>query len=224
MMNTQASLGGKSNNMPLNLSNPFALIVFLVFYSPIIIATCIFSSSFFYQNWGGIVYLLFLIGVSLLREGFIYATQDPNKPKYKSSNDICDMVQYSYYGNTGYSIFVLSFTLMYLCLPMFMSSNVNYFILIPLLIYLMTDIGIRSVKQCYKPDEKYMTILSNLLSGGAIGTLMTGALYTTGASKYLVFSDSDTSSSNSEKCSMPSKQKFKCSVYKNGELVGQTNQ
>jgi hypothetical protein len=49
-------------------------------------------------------------------------------------------------------------------------------------------------------------------------------LYTTGASKYLVFSDGDTSSSNSEKCSMPSKQKFKCSVYKNGELVGQTNQ
>ncbi len=221
-----SSLGGKSN-MPLNLSNPFALITFLVFYSPIIIATCIFSSSFFYQNWGGIVYLLFLIGVSLLREGIIYfieSTSKEKKPKYKSMNDICDMVQYSYFGNIGYSIFVLSFTIMYVCLPMFLENNVNYFVFIPLLIYLMTDIGIRSFKECYSPQDKYTTILFNLLSGGGIGTLMTGLLYSTGASKYLVFPNGDTSSSNAEKCSMPSKQKFKCSVYKNGELVGQTNQ
>ena len=44
-------------------------------------------------------------------------------------------------------------------------------------------------------------------------------MYSYGASKYLFFNEV---SSDKEMCSMPTKQKFKCAVYKNGELIGNT--
>ncbi len=213
-----SSMGGAK----LNLTNPFALLVFVVFYSPVILAIIVFSSSFFYQNFNGFIYLAFFIGVSILRDFILYITKDPNKQEFKATNDICNMVQYSKYGNTGFSIFALSFTFMYLCLPMFINSSVNYFIMVPLLLYLFTDISLRFLKGCINPNQKFAVIFSNIISGAFLGTIIPGAMYMGGSSKYLFFSD-DSTSSNGEKCSMPKKQKFKCSVYKNGQLVGNTN-
>ena len=42
-------------------------------------------------------------------------------------------------------------------------------------------------------------------------------MYAGGSSQYLFFNEI---SSNKEICSMPSKQTFKCSVFKNGGLIG----
>jgi len=218
-MNSQNQ--NNSGGTKLNLSNPFALLVFFVFYSPVILAISVFSSSFFYQNFNGFIYLAFLVGVSILRDFILYITQDPNKGTYKSSNDICDMVQYSKYGNTGFSIFALSFTFMYLCLPMFINCNINYFVMVPLMLYLFTDIGLRFMKGCIGPNERLAVVFSNIISGAFLGTVIPGAMYMGGSSKYLFFSNDDYVA-NGEKCSMPKKQKFKCSVYKNGQLVGNT--
>ena len=82
--NQNNSFGGTK----LNLSNPFALLVFFVFYSPVILAISVFSSSFFYQDFNGFIYLAFLVGVSILRDFILYMVQDPSKVTYKSSNDI----------------------------------------------------------------------------------------------------------------------------------------
>ena len=221
-MNSQNQYSSMGGGNKLNLSNPFALLIFFVFYSPVILAISVFSSSFFYQNFNGFIYLAFLIGVSIVRDFILYTVKDPNKQDYISSNEICNMVQYSKYGNTGFSIFVLSFTFMYLCLPMFISGNVNYFVMTPLLLYLFTDVGIRFMKGCFNPNQKLAVIFSNMISGAFLGTVIPGALYAGGSSKYLFFTEDD-SVSNGETCSMPKKQKFRCSVYKNGKLVGNTN-
>ena len=42
-------------------------------------------------------------------------------------------------------------------------------------------------------------------------------MYTDNSSKYLFLNETQ---SNKDVCSMPKKQTFKCSVYKNGELIG----
>lgn len=221
-MNSENQNISSTGGSKLNLTNPFALLVFIVFYSPVILAIIVFSSSFFYQNFNGFIYLAFFIGASILRDFIIYITKDANKPEYKATNDICNMVQYSKYGNTGFSIFALSFTFMYLCLPMFINNSLNYFIMVPLLLYLFTDIGLRFLKGCINPNQKLAVVFSNIISGAFLGTIIPGAMYMGGSSKYLFFSEND-GIMNGEQCSMPRKQKFKCAVYRNGELIGQTN-
>jgi hypothetical protein len=124
------------------------------------------------------------------------------------------MAQYSKYGNTGFSIFVITFTLFYICMPMFLNKDVNWWVFGGLLFYLLMDVGIRYMKQCI---TQVSDILLNLVTGAAVGLLIPGLLYVGGSSKYLFFNEI---SSTKEICSMPKKQNFKCAVYKNGELIG----
>jgi hypothetical protein len=56
--------------------------------------------------------------------------------------------------------------------------------------------------------------------GAISGIVIITLLYAGGSSNYLFFNEI---SSNKEVCTMPKKQTFKCSVYKNGELVGSTS-
>ena len=55
--NTPSADGG--SNQPLLIFQPYNMITFLSYFSPIILATIILSSSFFYQNVKGLFYLFF---------------------------------------------------------------------------------------------------------------------------------------------------------------------
>jgi hypothetical protein len=46
---------------------------------------------------------------------------------------------------------------------------------------------------------------------------MVGCMYAGGSGKFMFFNEVQ---SNKDVCNMPSKQTFKCQVYKNGELIG----
>jgi hypothetical protein len=181
-----------------------------VFYSPIIVALGVLSMSFIFQNFKGFIYLGFLLGISVLREFLLMIFGA--KPELKT-NRVCNMAQYSKYGNSGFSAFVLSFTVLYICLPMFLNGDVNYWIFGGLLAYLLVDIGMRYAKTCI---TTYSDILLNVATGAFAGATIPAMLYIGGSSKYLFFNEI---SSNKEICSMPKKQQFKCSIYKNGELI-----
>ena len=196
---------------PLVMYQPMNLIVLLTFYSPIIIALGVLSMSFIFQNFKGFIYLGFLLSVSVAREFLLMISGATQKV---SANRVCDMAQYSKYGNTGFSIFVISFTLFYICMPMFLNKDVNWWVFGGLLFYLLMDVGIRYMKQCI---TQVSDILLNLVTGAAVGLLIPGLLYVGGSSKYLFFNEI---SSTKEICSMPKKQNFKCAVYRNGELIG----
>ena len=196
---------------PLLMYQPMNLIVLLTFYSPIIIALGVLSMSFIFQNFKGFIYLGFLLSASVAREFLLMISGATQKV---SANRVCDMAQYSKYGNTGFSIFVISFTLFYICMPMFLNKDVNWWVFGGLLFYLLMDVGIRYMKQCI---TQVSDILLNLVTGAAVGLLIPGLLYVGGSSKYLFFNEI---SSTKEICSMPKKQNFKCAVYRNGELIG----
>jgi len=197
-------------NTPLQLIQPFNILVFMTFYSPIIIATCFLSLSFIFQNFNGFIYLAFLIASCIVREFILFIS---GMQPLVSRGDICTMVQYSKYGNSGFSIFVIAFTIMFVCLPMFLTNNINYWVFGGLLFYLLIDVGIRYSKKCI---TTIIDGLLNLLSGSALGIAFSIALYYGKAANYLFYNNL---SSNNVVCSMPKKQTFKCSVYKNGELV-----
>ena len=68
-----ASVVPPSNNQrivyaPLKIYNPFSLVVFLSFFSPIILVASILSLSFMFQNFKGIIYLLFLLEFAFLKK------------------------------------------------------------------------------------------------------------------------------------------------------------
>jgi hypothetical protein len=197
-------------NQPLIMFQPMNIIVLLTFYSPLIVALGVFSMSFIFQNFKGFIYLGFLLAISVAREFLLMISGASPKA---SQNRVCDMAQYSKYGNAGFSLFVLAFTVCYICMPMFLNKDVNWWVFGGLLAYLLMDIGIRYMKQCITSASD---ILLSLITGAAAGVLIPGLLYVGGSSKYLFFNEI---SSSKEICSMPKKQQFKCNVFKNGELV-----
>ena len=208
-MDVKGGIG--SNSSPLIIYQPFNLIVFISFYSPIILAIVMVSLSFIFQNFKGFIFLGFLIGVSVLRN-FIYMLG--GSVATQGDRTICTSVQYSKYGNATFSAFVFAFTIMYLSIPMFINSSVNYWVFSGLIIYFFLDIFIKMYKGCViKAGELFLNIVTGLTSSAMIVMLM----YTGGSSKHLFFNETQ---SNKDVCTMPKNQTFKCNVYKNGELIG----
>ncbi len=207
--NSRKSYGGE--NTPLLMYQPFNFLVFISFYSPIILVVIMVSLSFVFQNFKGLIFLGFLLGVCILRN-FIYMINGASP----SLNDrtICSSIQYSKYGNGTFSAFVFAFTIMYLFFPMFANNSVNYWIFSGLLFYFFLDIFIKFYKGCYI-NLGYLFL--NVLLGLASSALIVVLMYFGGSSKYLFFNEVQ---SNKQVCSMPKNQTFKCNVYKNGELIG----
>ena len=208
---SNSNLNPNSFNKPLMLFQPFSLIVFLSFYSPIILATSITSLSFIFQNFKGLIYLCFLIAACIVR---MYIYKWSGSSPIVNDNTICTSIQYSSYGNPAFSSFVFAFTIMYLSFPMFSNNAPNFWIFVALLIYFFIDMFIKLYKGCIiNTGDLYLNILMGLTVSALIVTLM----YTGGSGKYLFFNEV---SSNKDICYQPSKQTFKCSVFKDGTLVG----
>jgi hypothetical protein len=210
-INSNMKTGGVSDS-PLQLFQPMNIIVFLTFFSPIILATSITSMSFIFQNFKGLIYLGFLIGCCVVRS-YIYMMAGANP--IVNDHTICTSIQYSKYGNPTFSAFVFAFTIMYLSFPMFSNSSVNYWVFISLLTYFFLDIFIKIYKKCV---IQMGDLFLNVLLGAASASLIVTLMYAGGSGKYLFFNEM---SSNKEVCYQPSKQNFKCNLFKNGELVSQ---
>ena len=211
--NYQNKAGG-GENVPLLLFQPFNIVVFLSFFSPIIIALSFVSLSFIFQNFKGFIYLGFLLGVCIVRN-FVYMYSGAQPLSY--DNTICSSIQYTKYGNASLSAFVFAFTIMYISLPMFVNGEENYWVFSALLVYAIFDLCIKVYKKCI---VKISDIFINILSGVVLASAIVVAMYSGGSGQYLFFNEM---SSTSEVCSMPKKQTFKCSVYKNGQLLSTIN-
>jgi hypothetical protein len=168
-----------------------------------------------FQNFKGFGFLLWLIVFSWLRSLLLEITGAP--PLESKTNDVCDMVQYSKYGNSTFSMFFIAFSLVYLCTPMILNSQINYWILSAFIFYFLLDAGIRYYSGCI---DKMADVFINTVIGLASGIVSVMTLYMMNKQEFLFFNEM---SSTKDVCSMPSKQTFKCNVYKNGELIGQTN-
>jgi hypothetical protein len=212
--NNQPMKMGGITNAPLELFQPMNFIVFFSFFSPIILATSITSMSFIFQNFKGLIYLGFLIACCILRN-YIYMIN--GAAPVANDRTICTSVQYSKYGNPTFSAFVFAFTIMYLSIPMFSNGAPNFWVFISLIAYFLIDIFIKLYKKCVvQMGDLFLNILLGLASAALIVTLM----YSGGSGKYLFFNEV---SSNKEICYQPKEQNFKCSLYRNGELISGIN-
>ena len=206
-----AASGKSLIGKPLELFQPFNLIVFLSFYSPIIVAISVTSLSFFFQNFKGFIYLGFLLGCCVVRE-YIYKMS--GSQPIANNGTICTSIQYSKYGNPTFSAFVFAFTIMYFGFPMFTNSSVNPWVFFGLIVYFLADMFIKIYKGCI---VKMVDLFLNVLLGLVSSVALISAMYAGGSGKYLFFNEVY---SNKGMCYQPKEQNFKCQVFKNGTLVG----
>ena len=188
----------------------------LSFFSPILISFSILIFSIFSMSFGkGLFYLFWLLVVTFTRIGILWMIPGTN-PYMEFNNPTCSMGEILPYDNSTYSVFVLLFTFFYLTTPMYISNNINYVIITFFIIYIIFDILVKFSNGCIKSS---VNLFGDIVGGGGLGATIAALIYSSPIQSYLFV---NTTGSENEVCSMPSKQSFKCSVYKNGELVNST--
>ncbi len=77
------------------------------------------------------------------------------------------------------------------------------------------DMFIKIYKNCI---IKISDLVLNILLGASSAALIVSLMYAGGSGEYLFFNEI---SSNKEMCYQPSKQNFKCLMYKDGQLISE---
>lgn len=199
--------------------NSLSLFNSLSFLSPLIITTGVIVFSIMTNSIGkALFYIIVLIFFTMCRIFIIYLTRRNKGFPMPDPKDICNTGNFLPFENNTYSIFVLCFTFMYFAFPMFVTNNVNFQVLIFFLAYIVFDILTKFSNKCIGPSN-INGFIGDLIGGLLIGAGFTSLLFY--FYKNLLFMNEIPS--NKEVCSMPSKQTFKCVVYKNGEVISSTN-
>jgi hypothetical protein len=107
---------------------------------------------------------------------------------------------------------IIAFTIAYLALPMKYNKQMNYIVLAFLMSLLVVDMLTKVQNKC----TSYPGSVMGALVGFIFGTLWYIIFHGLGFDSLLYF---DELRSDNVICSRPTKQTFKCSVYKNGELI-----
>ena len=201
-----------------DMLRPANILVLVTFYMPLIISITVLSWGIIMQSSKGFVYLLFMLGMSVVREFILsYSGHPENNPldMLKPTN-ICNTINYSKHGNNTFSIFMLSFTTAYLSMPMFINSSVNWLFVGSCIVGIIMDIGVRTKAGCSISSS---AIFTNMVGGVILAMTIVGLMTANGGEKFLFFNEIQ---SNKVVCSRPTKQQYKCSAYKNGELLTNT--
>jgi hypothetical protein len=187
-------------------------------YSPLIVIIGVWIVTMFSNELlKGITYLFLIIFALVLR--IVALKQQPptdsSQPTIGASTKQCSMETGIPGDNETLGAYVISYTMWYICLPMFLINDINWGLFSFFLLTLILNLVIN--KECIK--NCVSTVVTNVIASGLLGTLFSLGVYTYANSLSLI----NESSSSSEVCSAPSKQTFKCKVYKNGELVNEVS-
>lgn len=200
----------KSGGMEPSIGNSLK---FITMIGPYLIVGFFLMLSFFNQNLKGIVYFIGIC-LALLLSKMIQPMFKHMDLNLEPDNPVCKMFGFKYF-NDGIPISTLiyCFTASYLIFPMIQSGIIN----IPLIAFMLmlcavdTSIKLMNVPKCAHTAGIFTGIVLGLITGILWVTIVYGinnqVLYHT---DYI---------SDKVACSMPGDQKFKCRVYKNGELM-----
>lgn len=205
-----SSASGPMSNLQPSMGNMFQIITFLTPYSLLFFFLLL---SIFTVSAKGI---LFLVGVVVMYFFLItlqpYAALSPNT----QSGKICN-----FFGSAmifdvpSFSTALYFFTIAYLGIPMIGKNLQNIALLVFLVLLSVADFNIKTMNGC---STAFGMFFGGLI-GAIMGTLFVVLISSIANGKYLFYSEY---ASDKIACSVPKKQSFKCSVYKNGELLTST--
>jgi uncharacterized membrane protein len=202
-----------------NITNVTDYTTICLGYSPIILSMCILLISFYYQTYQGILFFISLIIFSFFRKVFLESAvnNSMDTTSISKNNNKCSYFPIFQNSSTdGFNIFFITFVAGYFITPMLLYGYTNPYVIGFLIVYLILIIWNDIKNKC----SDVIAIISNMLFGilSVCGTM--SLIVFSGLEQYLFLQDLV---SDATICSMPSNQTFKCSVYKNGILLGQMN-
>ena len=189
-------------------------------YSPLIVIIGVWIVTIFSNELlKGVTYLFLIIFALVLR--IVALKQQPlpdaskPQPPPVATGSPCSMETGIPGDNETLGAYVISYTMWYICLPMFLINDINWGLFSFFLLTLILNLVIN--KDCIK--NCISTVITNVIASGLLGTLFSLGVYSYANSLSLI----NESSTSSEVCSAPSKQTFKCKVFKNGELINEVS-
>jgi hypothetical protein len=203
-----------SKSLSENINEVFTeVITNISFYSSIIITFSILTMSLSIASpLKGIIYVGWILIATFLRFIILLLFSSGIVANEKCKRGSLPGFLGNYDGGRN-SIYVLCFTFFYICFPMFISLNINWYLVWMLLFFIVFDCIIKYMSACIISP---IILIGEILGGSMYGLAVSATMYFMGLSKFLFVNDV---SSNREVCSVAKNQTFKCSVYKNGEII-----
>lgn len=195
-------LNGTSTNM----------LYYISLIAPNVLVGFFLLLSVFNQNYKGVAYL---IGITtLLQVSSVLNTMITLNNQDNSSKDTCHSYGiFSSNGGLSFGTLVYIFTFSYLLIPMLINNIVNIPLIFSLAIMTILDATVNIKQNCTNGVNVMFSIVLGIIFGVAWASL----IYSIAPQlTYHV----DYITSNKLACSMPSDQKYKCKVMKNGEIIG----
>jgi hypothetical protein len=189
----------------LSLSNIFKIISIS---GSFILSAFLIMLSISNSDMKGIIYIASLFTLIIV---YFICFSTFGTPESVVMDPICRIINIpgSSFANSSINSAILSFIFIYLAVPMFYNS-MNYSILTVVLVFYVIDCITMLNSKC---TNVYAILLSSLIGAG-MAVLSTSVLMANKPS-FLFYN----APANAEICSRPSNQKFKCNVYKNGEIL-----
>jgi hypothetical protein len=180
-------------------------------YSPLIVIFGVWVITLFNDSvMKGVTYILFIIFALLLRLGGIKCVDTsassvvPTTMSSTTPSTKCSMGTGIYGDNETLGMYIISFTMFYVCFPMFLLNNVNWGLLIFFMFTLIFSVLIN--KSCIMMCKGAAAV--NVIIGGLIGVAFSAFVYTYANAVSII----NKASSNAETCGIPSQQTFRCLI------------
>ena len=196
-----------SKHAALTVPNLFA---YFSMISPFLLVLVFVFISIINSNLKGLIYLLGVIFLFVIVALFQNVLRVPLSDK---ASAFCQLfaVPYPIFTVPSFNSAIFLFTIVYLFVPMMINRIMNFPLLFVILVLFVIDCSMKTANYCTTP--------TGIILGAFIGIIWGLFWYflIQGQNNELLYYDDLLS--NKVACSRPSQQKFKCSVYKNGELL-----
>ena len=192
---------------------------FLSLIGPYVLIGFFALMSLFNFNFKGVIYIIGVMILLLLASLVVVMLENKAGVALTSTSPLAEEPKLCtifgttnpFFKNVPFGVLVYTYTFMYLLLPMIQTSSINYPMLISLMLIGAVEVVVQTTASCVKIQLLLITIIISIIFG-----FMWSAFILYVEPDLLYHTDF---TSDRAVCSMPSEQKFKCKVYKNGELI-----
>jgi hypothetical protein len=181
---------------------------FLTLVSPFFVVFFLVMNSIINSNIQGFIYLFGLIALI----SFLKIIQNSAVQTYFSKNRFCVILEKEFGSHPSIISALYCYTIVYLLIPMIQEKTINFSLLLLLFVLYIIDTIIRYKNEC----TTFGFFVGGGFAGIAAACVWYFIIYATDQKQLLYY---NSVLSNKQTCSKPSQEKFKCSVYQNGELL-----
>ena len=180
----------------------------LALISPFLLAFLMVMISIINSNIKGLIYLLGLIILFVI----VFLFQTTIRAPIDKTNKFCNIFSITQFSVPSFNSALYLYTIIYILFPMINMHMINFPLIIVFLLLYVADSIIKYKNKC----SSVIGIIMGSILGLLFGITWFLIIRATGQTGLLYYDDLV---SNKIACSRPTKQNFKCQVYKNGELI-----